>query len=89
MLNYRSDTFAQLSLLYENFETTGRCATSLESINRDGWNRSDFFYLERLGYVIRTETDITITVSGQECYLYTYNDYVNSVLYHRFQLLNH
>lgn len=77
MLNYESDTFAQLSYLFDNLESYGRCTTSLESIKRAGWTRSDFSYLERLGYVIRTTSDIEITMSGQECYLRTYNSMIN------------
>lgn len=76
MLNYTSDTFKQLSFLYGNLESYGRARTSLEAIRSEGWGRSDFSYLESLGYVIRTESDITITDTGIDCYFRTFDNMI-------------
>lgn len=76
MLNYTSDTFAQLSFLYGNLESYGRATSSLEAIRSAGWKRSDFSYLESLGYVVRTTSDITITVAGIDCYFRTFDNMI-------------
>ena len=76
MLNYTSDTFAQLSFLIYSLESYGRATTSIEAIRRAGWKRSDFSYLESLGYVVRTTSDITITDAGIDCYFRTFDSMI-------------
>ena len=78
-LNYDSEDYKILSYLYSRYESYGRITTTIEEIQSVGWNRTHMHYLDSLGYITLTTTDVDLNDLGMRCYLESFDLFMLSI----------